>query len=61
MGNLWSAEVKSGQGPERPVAHHPNYFWEKPGGHPGEVYEKAVYSLAYKPWNMTVGDSRLHR
>ncbi|SMC92171.1 methyl-accepting chemotaxis protein [Rhizobium sp. RU36D] len=31
------------------------YFWEKPGDTSGEVYEKAVYSLAYEPWKMIVG------
>jgi len=51
MGNLFREEIldkgRNGGGIT-------NYFWEKPGDTGGEVYEKAVYSLAYKPWNMTV-------
>ncbi|MGX5665339.1 methyl-accepting chemotaxis protein [Rhizobium daejeonense] len=51
-GNMFREEMlekgKKGGG----VTH---YFWEKPGDKSGEVFEKAVYSKSYEPWNMIVG------
>ncbi|KGF67368.1 chemotaxis protein [Hoeflea sp. BAL378] len=51
QGNLFREELlekgRNGGG----ITH---YFWEKPGDSSGEVHEKAVYSLAYEPWNVVV-------